>query len=153
MVKKLTYDIDLCYVAGALRDSSLKVREGKDYELAVLQKDVRWLYVLRDKLAALYGNGGRVYVERRGERVYKVLRIFDKKVVMKVREMIGITCRQVLWTTLRFLRDAGEECIKAYIQGFFDAEGGLPKNPTGENRSISPLIRKTRNLSYSLGSN
>ena len=144
MVMQSTYSIDLCYIAGALRDSSLKVREGKDYELTVLQKDARWLYMLRDKLAALYGNGGRVYIEKRGERVYNVLRIFDKKVVMNIRDTIGITSRQVLWATPRFLKNADKKCIKAYIQGFFDAEGGLPRNPAAKNQIYISFDQKNK---------
>ncbi len=91
------YSIDLCYIAGALRDSSLKIRAGKDYELAVLQKDAGWLCVLRDKLASLYGNGGRLYIEKRGKRIYSVLRIFDKKVIMMIQDTLEMTNRQVFW--------------------------------------------------------
>jgi len=93
------------YLQGALHDAS----RNKRTRIRFVQKGSEWLEVLKDLLLAL-GYKSWMYREGKGRDVY------------------------ALETTARFL-DFDLDPIKlkeqeriAYIRGFFDAEGGIPRN-------------------------
>jgi hypothetical protein len=97
----------IAYLQGALGDATFN-RLHKTHRFS--QKDVRWLNLLKDLLAAT-GQRSWIYKEGRDRSLY------------------------VLETTAKFLNlrfDPDELKSKrdkiAYVQGYFDAEGGIPRN-------------------------
>ncbi len=109
------------YLLGALHDGTYNVRR-KTHRFS--QADVRWLELLQKCLEDL-GYRSWIYKEGRYRTVYvletsaKFLSIeFDPKYLISDKEKV------------------------AYIRGFFDAEGGLPKNPKA--RFYIQLVQKNQ---------
>jgi LAGLIDADG-like domain len=98
------------YLQGALRDGTRSARHNTH---RIGQSDRRWLVLLRSALDVL-GRRGWIYREGRSRRLW------------------------VLETTAPFLSieyDAaplvGSEQGTHYVRGYFDAEGGMPRDPSG----------------------
>ena len=109
------------YLLGALHDGTYNIKR-KTHRFS--QADVGWLNVLQDKLRNL-GYKSWMYKEGKNRSVY------------------------VLETSAKFLSIhfdphslLSEEEKIAYIRGFFDAEGGLPKNHAA--RFYIQLVQKNR---------
>ena len=131
----VTLNGELAYLAGALRDGTVVIRSGYDYEIRLAQKSREWLKVLNGLFARIFGRSGAIYREKRrgasgAVRTYYVLRIFDKRVVSELIRLFDIATPQTRWGTPDIIRRAGADIVKHYVRGFFDAEGGLPKDPT-----------------------
>ena len=58
-----------------------------------------------------------------------LVRITQKKVVFVLKEISGIRAPQENWGTPNIIRNSTSKELIPYIRGFWDAEGGLPKNP------------------------
>ena len=134
--------IKLYYLLGALRDANLDIRMRKNYEIKFCQKDVLWLEHVSDIIFDLFG---KRYIPKKN-----MLRITDKKIVYQIKQLSEIISPQVNWKTPKMLKN--EKNIVPYIQGFWDAEDGLPKNPLEakqkylsfdqKNKSALSFIRK-----------
>ncbi len=134
----------LAYLLGALRDATTDIRKGKNYELKIGQKDVRWLLYLQKLFKELFGDGGNI--SPHGD--YLILRITNKAVVLKIVEISEIEVPQNTWDTPSLLHTAPEAAKIDYVRGFWDAEGGLPKTTKQtyisfdqKNRSALEFIR------------
>lgn len=108
------------YLQGALHDASLN--KGRRYRFT--QSDVRWLDVLKQALEAL-GYASWIYREGKTRHVYTL---------------------ETLAPFLDFALDplvlsGGIEQV-AYIRGFFDAEGGIPRIPGA--KFYIQLVQKDR---------
>ncbi len=121
----------LCYILGALRDSSIDIRKGKNYELKFSQKDERWLFYISDLIYCLFG-------ERFNVR-NNMLRITNKNIVLEIQNVSEMVSPQKYWKTPSFVFKLDVLDLIPYIQGFWDAEGGLPRKP---------LIAKQKYLSF-----
>ena len=138
---------DILYLVAALRDGSIDYRIGKNYEIKIGQKEEKWLSEI---LKPIIERNFQVKVH-----IHKnLLRLTNKKAVQKLQKLSGIKTRG--WNTPYFVKTLPPETRIPYIRGFWDAEGGLPKNPEkckkAEQRYVSfhqkekePLrfIRKT----------
>ncbi len=51
---------EICYILGALRDSTIDIREGKNYEVKIAQKDERWLKLLQTLFKKHFGDSGNI---------------------------------------------------------------------------------------------
>ncbi len=121
---------ELAYLAGALRDGTVIIRHGYDYEVRLAQKSYEWLEFIDGIFKRNFGKGGVIYDEKRGaSRLYYVLRIFDKKLVEELVELFNIKTPQTMWETPHLIKNASIELVIHYVRGFFDAEGGLPRDP------------------------
>lgn len=121
------------YLTGALRDGSIVAREGHDYEVRILQKEAGWLRLLNELFEEAFGIRGKIYMETRrsksGVRTYYVLRIFDKELLTRLIYIFEIEMPQKFWKTPTFIKNSRDkEVTVSYIRGFFDAEGGLPRD-------------------------
>ena len=119
-------DKETAYLLGALRDASVDVRKGKNYEIKIAQKNRKWLEILQKIISKKFGYEGKI-TKHRGN--YYILRITRKTVVEKIIELAEITTPQSRWNTPVIIKKQPLEIQKEYVKGFFDAEGGLPKNP------------------------
>ena len=134
----------LSYLLGALRDASTDIRPGKNYEVKIAQKDVKWLIYLQKLFKELFGEGGNL--SRHGD--YTILRITKKAAVLRIVEVSEIEVPQDTWDTPTLLLQAAEEAKVSYVRGFWDAEGGLPKTTRQtyisfdqKNRSALEFVR------------
>ncbi len=94
------------YLQGALHDAS----RNKRTRIRFVQKDSEWLKVLKDLLSTI-GHKSWMYREGKDRDVYA----------------LETTAKLLDFTLDPILLKEQEERI-AYIRGFFDAEGGVPRN-------------------------
>ena len=106
---------------GALRDANLDVRPNKNYEIKFGQKDERWLSYLSYLVMGLY--------QRHFKPSKNMLRITDKGIVLDVAAISGMISPQSQWGAPLLAPSFTFSNLRAYISGFFDAEGGLPLDP------------------------
>jgi len=116
-------DRKLAYLLGALRDGSVDIRKGKNYEIKIGQKNREWLVILQKIIAEKFGYTGSI---TRHCNNYYILRITEREVVEKILKISGM---RKGWKTPKIIKDQPLEVKKEYVKGFFDAEGGLPRNP------------------------
>ena len=119
-------DKDLAYLLGALRDASVDIRERKNYEIKIAQKNKEWLQKLQSIIKQKFGYKGKI--TRHGKNYY-ILRITQKRVVEKIMQLAEIKIPQILWNTPAIIKGQPLDVQKEYLKGFFDAEAGLPGNP------------------------
>ena len=125
---------ELAYLLGALRDGSIDLREGKNYEIKIFQNSEDWLLILKQIIDKNFNTKSNV---NNG-----LVRITRKEIVSKIIEISNMTIPQVNWNTPEIIKESlSKKIITSYIRGFWDAEGGLPKNPIktkkAEERYIS----------------
>ncbi len=109
------------YLLGALHDGTFNVRR-KTHRFS--QANLEWLSILQKKLAQL-GFRSWIYKEGRDRSVY-VLETSAKFLSTKYDPRNLLTVEEKV----------------SYIRGFFDAEGGLPKNQ--DSRFYIQLVQKDR---------
>src|SRR3989344_3566441 len=127
---------DVCYMLGAFRDANLDIRVGKNYEIKFGQKDQRWLFYLSKLLKKNFGRDFNVS--------NNMLRITEKRIVLSLLKSSDMVSPQKLWGNTKSVLDLDDNKIICYINGFWDAEGGLPKNPTLAKKNIFLLIKKIK---------
>ena len=120
------------YFLGALRDGNLDVREGKNYEIKIGQKDQNWLKLIKNLIEKNFNvpaniNNGLVRVTR-------------KNFVSKIVEFSEMISPQENWNTPTKLTKLEPNQLIPYIRGFWDAEGGLPKEPEKTTKSEQRYI-------------
>ncbi len=132
--ENLEINNELAYILGALRDGSIDIRKGKNYEIKIAQNSLEWLKLIKRiidknfKVNSNINNG--------------LVRVTRKEVVSKIIEISDMVVPQVNWNTPKIIKKSdSKEIIISYIRGFWDSEGGLPKNPSktkkAEQRYIS----------------
>lgn len=117
-----TLNGELAYLAGALRDGTVVIRSGYDYEVRLAQKSREWLEVLSGLFARNFERSGSIYREKRrgasgAVRTYYVLRIFDKRIVGELIRLFDIATPQTRWGTPDIIRRAGADIVKHYVRG------------------------------------
>ncbi len=116
---------NIAYLLGAFRDATIDIREGKNYEIKIAQKNKKWLYLIQKLLGAEFGKEGNIL---RHTENYWILRLSDKRIVKELLRLSEMKVPQEDWNTPKKIRSSNKrEILVNYIQGFFDAEGGLPK--------------------------
>ena len=132
------------YLLGALRDGNLDVRKGKNYEIKIGQKDPNWLLLVKNLLDKNFGATANI---NNG-----LVRVTQKKVVERIAEFSGIKSPQEFWDTPKILASLRSTELIPYIRGFWDAEGGLPKNPEmtkrAEQRYVSFHQKNKESLNF-----
>lgn len=124
---------DLAYLFGALRDGSIDIREGKNYEIKVAQKNRKWL----EKIKGI--------IDKNFQTVSNInnglVRVTKKEVVSEIIRLSGMKVPQINWNTPEAIKESNSrEVIISYIQGFWDSEGGLPKYPEKTQRAEERYI-------------
>jgi intein-encoded DNA endonuclease-like protein len=129
-MNKLTEEV--LYLLGALRDGNIDIRTGKNYEIKIGQKCEGWLEKLKEIVEKSFRT--KTHISNH------LLRITNKESVMKIKELSDITTPQEVWNTPRILQNLDSHSLIPYIRGFWDAEGGLPKNPEVTKKSEERYI-------------
>src|SRR3989338_8156069 len=137
---------EVAYLLGAMRDSTIDFREGKNYEIKIAQKNSEWLTVLQDIFLRHFGNAGKITKHVNNTAI---LRVNGKEIVRKLLELSEMKIPQENWDTPNIIKRQRPEIQTQYIRGFFDAEGGLPKNPaTATQRYISFSQKNRESLEF-----
>jgi len=141
---------DLAYLLGALRDGTIDVREGKNYEIELAQKNKMWLQFVQNVFKKEFRKEGNILRHMKG---YWIIRINGKETVRKIAEISQMKIPQENWKTPSLIEASDIETKINCIRGFFDAEGGLPKKITKSsqkyvifsqnNKESLEFIRKT----------
>ena len=125
-MKDVHITAQIAYLLGAIRDGAMDIRPGKNYEVKVGQKNKEWLSLLQTMFRQSFGFGGNI---TRHMGSYYILRITRKSVVEELRRISGFKSPQTKWNTPGVIVHQSLRILKAYIRGFFDAEGGVPEDP------------------------
>ena len=116
----------IAYILGAIRDGSMDIRAGKNYEIKIGQENKEWLEILQVMFRRSFGFGGSI---TRHMGIYHILRITRKSIVEEVLRLSEFRKPQSEWNTPTVVRYQALRVLKVYVRGFFDAEGGIPENP------------------------
>ena len=117
---------EILYLVSALRDGNIDIRIWKNYEIKIGQKDERWL---TDVLKPIIEKNFHVNANIHGN----LLRITNKRAVEEIQKISGI--KPWGWNTPEVVKKLPVAERIPYIRGFWDAEGGLPKNPEACKRA------------------
>jgi intein-encoded DNA endonuclease-like protein len=141
---------NIAYLLGALRDATLDIRKGKNYEIKIAQKNKKWLQVVQGIFKVEFGKEGNILKHMKG---YWILRINGREITRKLKEISEIKIPQRNWKTPSQIKSSNIETKINYIKGFFDSEGGLPKKInrksqkyiifSQENKESLEFIRET----------
>lgn len=133
---------NLGYLLGAMRDATVDIRKGKNYEIKVSQKNKEWIKLIQKIFEREFGKKGKI---TRHMKNYWILRINGKNFVRKIVETSQIKIPQENWGTPDRIRNSDKRSvINSYIRGFFDAEGGLPRNITSESQKYVIFSQKNK---------
>ncbi len=133
---------NLAYLLGALRDATVDIRIGKNYEVKLAQKNKKWLRLIQKIVEKEFGKGGKI---KRHSGGYWILRISGKEIVNKIVELSEIKTPQKNWNTPSKIKNTNNIKIKiSYIKGFFDAEGGLPNKITSNSAKYIIFSQKNK---------
>lgn len=135
---------EILYFLGALRDGSIDIRKGKNYEIKIGQKCAEWLEMLKKIIDKNFLTNSRI---NNG-----LVRITNKEIVLSIKELSDIKNPQENWNTPSILKNLSSKEVIPYIRGFWDAEGGLPENPElttkAEQRYVSFHQKNKESLEF-----
>lgn len=108
---------DFAYVLGASGDASIYHRKAKhEYCIEYEQKNAEWLeYSIRPRVSKLFGK--HPAVKRRKSGLFR-LRLYSKKAYSAFRAVLK---------HLSSILNEPKAVQRAYVKGFFDAEGSAPR--------------------------
>ena len=113
---------ELAYLFGALRDGSIDIRKGKNYEIKIAQNSLEWLKLIKRIIDKNFNTTSNI---NNG-----LVRVTREKVVLEIIKLSDMKVPQINWNTPKIIKDSNlDRIIISYIQGFWDSEGGLPKHP------------------------
>ena len=136
-----TLNSETAYLLGALRDGTADIREGKNYEIKIAQKETEWLRLLQRLFERNFRAKGNITRHVNGT---DILRINGKDVVKNILEISEMKTPQEFWDTPTVIKGQSLEIQIHYLRGFFDAEGGLPKNPWTAKQKYLSFSQKNR---------
>ncbi len=122
---KLPLELDnlLAYLVGALRDGTVAKEMGNEYTVSFYSIDRDYIEVIRDYVRKCFGIRPRI--TRFGDCLG--VRIRSKPVYLFFRILFEVPPRQVYWDTPKLIKKSNDVAKSAYISGFFDAEGTVPR--------------------------
>jgi len=131
-IKNFQNNPKVYYLIGALKDGCLT----KQWAIKFSQKDKTWfsstiIPIFNDVFGTNYNTEKRIYKE-------------DKK----GKTWCLIICNKKLWIELKSISKTTpktKEEQKYYVRGFWDADGGCPKNPTFDKKIYIKFTQKDKN--------
>jgi len=129
------------YILGALRDATFDIRKSKNYELKIAQKEVSWLRYLQKIFRENFEISGNITKHINGT---EILRIHGRKSVEKIFNISEMKIPQEYWDTPSIIKKQNMELQFDYLCGFFDAEGGLPKDPLNAKQRYISFSQKNK---------
>lgn len=124
------------YLMGALRDGNFDVRRGKNYEVRIYQKHRDWLY----EVAKIISENYNVEPKISGN----LLRLNNKTVIEKMIADSEYKKPQKFWETPTIVKEGTEDEKWEYISGFWDADGGLPRDPNNVTQKYISFSQKSK---------
>jgi intein-encoded DNA endonuclease-like protein len=135
-------NLDIAYILGSLRDATFDIREAKNYEIKMAQKDDEWLLWMQKLISRNFGISGKISKHINGT---KILRINGKKVVQELLRISEMKIPQENWDTPNIIKQqTSNKILLNYLRGFFDAEGGLPKDPLNAKQKYICFSQKNK---------
>lgn len=132
----------MAYLLGALRDATIEIRKGKNYEVKIAKKNKKWLELIQEIFEKEFGKKGKISKHLNG---YWILRINGKEIVNQIIEISEIKIPQENWNTPSIIKTSDNIKTKInYIRGFFDSEGGLPKKITKNSQKYIIFSQKNK---------
>ena len=139
-------DIDLAYLAGALRDGSVfYYRAGRNYTCVWYEQSEDYLRrSIVPRARRCFGRDAKILQYKPG---HHRARIYCQEAHDCFIHRFGYKSPQMGWGTPRPVREGNEEVIAAYVAGFFDAEGDVSKTDSTigfsqKNRESLRFIRR-----------
>lgn len=132
---------ELAYLLGALRDATIDIREGKNYEIKIAQKNKEWLQLLQKLFKKYFKKEGKITTHINENWI---LRIGSKNIAKEITKISEMKIPQEFWNTPTIIKNSSISLQIAYLRGFFDAEGGLPKNPIESSQKYLSLSQKNK---------
>ena len=127
---------------GALRDATFDVRKSKNYEFKIAQKNRQWLLFMKQLFEKNFDVSGRI---SKHVNETNILRINNKTFVQNLLRLSEMKIPQENWNTPRIIKSQNNELHLHYLRGFFDAEGGMPKDPKNAKQKYISFSQKNRN--------
>jgi LAGLIDADG-like domain len=119
--KKLTQE--LCYLIGALRDGTVVREMNGEYLCAFYSKYKDFVRILQMLVTDVFHKEPRI---EKFKDVYGI-RIRALTLYLFFQKIFEVPQRQCYWATPKIIENASLEMQKAYISGFWDAEGSCPR--------------------------
>lgn len=138
---KIKINSEIAYLLGALRDATMDIRKGKNYEIKIAQKESDWLRLLQKLFEKSFEISGNITKHINGTEILRINGKNAVEVILKISEM---KVPQDSWETPKVIREQSLEIQINYLRGFFDAEGGLPKNPETAKQKYLAFSQKNR---------
>ncbi|MBI2578360.1 MAG: hypothetical protein HYW26_01470 [Candidatus Aenigmarchaeota archaeon] len=132
---------ELAYLLGAMRDASIDVRKGKNYEIKIAQRETSWLRLLQTLFHKEFEARGTITKHANGT---EILRINGRSYVEKILDISDFETPQEFWDTPKCIKEQKVKIQIHYLKGFFDAEGGLPKKPDTAKQKYISFSQKNR---------
>jgi intein-encoded DNA endonuclease-like protein len=137
----------ICYLAGAFRDGCISTQ----WQIKIKQKSRK--YLLNKIIPTLNQEFDLDLTERAlylqadaNRRFYVAFK--KKKTWEQLRKVFSIPPDSATWGTPPFVKKLEKNLLRFYIQGFFDAEGGVPRNPMNSKLYITFTQRNRESLEF-----
>lgn len=124
------------YLLGALRDGNFDIRKGKNYSLRIYQKYNQWLYEISEIIFENYNVKPKI--------TGNLLRLNNKKIVEEMIKDAEYKKPQKFWNTPSIVEKGNDEEKWEYVSGFWDADGGLPKDPRCVTQKYISFSQKSK---------
>jgi len=126
-------DKDLVYFVGILRDGVLTERKDKgEYVVEIYQKNTEWLEkTIKPLVKKLFGIDVKISYQNKNRGRIGRIRIYSKIIYLFLKEVFehpDTNKQKSCWKTPSIILKADLDVQKAYVQGFFDAEGYINKS-------------------------
>ncbi len=112
----------LAYLVGALRDGTVS-EDCKEYTVAFYSIDKTYLKKIRMMIDCVFNLKPKI--RRFGDCLG--LRIRSKVIYLFFRIVFEAESKQIYWNTPKIIKKSKNRFKRAYISGFFDAEGSVPR--------------------------
>lgn len=112
----------LAYLVGFLRDGTVAKEAENEYCCAFYNSNTELLSKISEIINDLFGIKPKI--RRFGDNFG--VRVRSLTLYLFFRLVFEVTNKQVFWNTPMLIRNSQDDIKKAYVTGFFDAEGGCP---------------------------
>lgn len=113
----------LAYLAGAMRDGSfIKNNNERIYRLVIYQRNEKWIRKVSEFIYELFGAKPTISQDSRG--LWRAT-LNSKQIYNTVVRLLEFDGEQASWNTPNFVLRGSSATKRAYISGFFDAEGSI----------------------------
>lgn len=113
---------ELAYLVGALRDGTVSEEKSGEYCVAFYSKEYEYLKCLLKPINKLFGADPKI---SKFGPIYGI-RIRSQTLYFFFKLLFDMPQYQKYWDTPKLIKNSNEKATRAYISGFFDAEGGVP---------------------------